>query len=72
MQNCSRQQYPPPPPAVLMLWEHDIGREGDRGYVGGMMVHQKGELWGFTGNSIFCPSKPMQWPQRADTFPIHT
>eukprot|EP00957_Ditylum_brightwellii_P058069 4403743-Ditylum_brightwellii.AAC.1 len=33
------------------------------------MVQQKGESWGFTGNSNFCPSKPMQWVQRAEAFP---
>eukprot|EP00957_Ditylum_brightwellii_P106355 8113569-Ditylum_brightwellii.AAC.1 len=33
------------------------------------MVQQKGESWGFTGDSYVCPLKPMQWLQRAQAFP---
>eukprot|EP00957_Ditylum_brightwellii_P086978 6620156-Ditylum_brightwellii.AAC.1 len=66
MQNCSRQHCPP---TSLMHWEHDVSEEGGGGDMGGKMVQQKGELWGFTGNSNVCPLKPMQWLQRAEAIP---
>eukprot|EP00957_Ditylum_brightwellii_P076866 5842734-Ditylum_brightwellii.AAC.1 len=39
--------------------------EGD---MGGTMMQQKGESWGLTGSTNFCPLKPMWWLQRADAF----
>eukprot|EP00957_Ditylum_brightwellii_P197532 15049187-Ditylum_brightwellii.AAC.1 len=59
----------PPPSTQSMYWEHHIGGEGGRIDMRGMMVKKIDESWGFTGNSNFCPSKPMQWLQRADAFP---
>eukprot|EP00957_Ditylum_brightwellii_P041093 3111332-Ditylum_brightwellii.AAC.1 len=57
------------PSASLVHWEHGVGGKGGEGDVGGTMVQQKGESWGFTGNPNFCPLKPMQWLQRAESFP---
>eukprot|EP00957_Ditylum_brightwellii_P130744 9974758-Ditylum_brightwellii.AAC.1 len=51
----------------LVHWEHDVSREGGGGGVRGTMVQHKGEMWGITGNSNFCPLKPMQWKPS----PIH-
>eukprot|EP00957_Ditylum_brightwellii_P002653 203934-Ditylum_brightwellii.AAC.1 len=38
---------------------HYFDWEGGGGGVEGAMVQQKGELWGLTGNTNFCPLKPM-------------
>eukprot|EP00957_Ditylum_brightwellii_P182090 13873349-Ditylum_brightwellii.AAC.1 len=48
---------------------HDIGGEVGGVGVGGAMVQQKGESWGFPVISIFCPSKLMQWIQRSEASP---
>eukprot|EP00957_Ditylum_brightwellii_P028269 2135107-Ditylum_brightwellii.AAC.2 len=53
----------------LMHLEHDIGGEGGGGYVGEEMVHKKVSAWDSTKHTNFCPLKPMQWLQRAHTFP---
>eukprot|EP00957_Ditylum_brightwellii_P124691 9504296-Ditylum_brightwellii.AAC.1 len=37
--------------------------------MGGVMVQQKGESWGLTGRTNFCPLKPMRWLQREGAFP---
>eukprot|EP00957_Ditylum_brightwellii_P046833 3554497-Ditylum_brightwellii.AAC.2 len=33
------------------------------------MAHIKVCTWGHTGGTNFCPLKPMEWLQRAETFP---
>eukprot|EP00957_Ditylum_brightwellii_P092375 7033411-Ditylum_brightwellii.AAC.1 len=46
--------------------QHDVSGEGGGVDVGRLTVKQKGDSWGFTGNSKICPLKPMQWLQRAE------